>query len=315
MVGGAGLLLGLQCATRQLSLIMECWCHWPCYGLHRKSGSLRWSIAYLFGVLLCLGRTRWKSPWVTWGPSLVVLSHTRALWLLSRLRRWWGGSRGGDAGHESGSSSTSYEGSSSCESSHSDVRSIEPPVGSMVPVDTAFNIGTEEPPPGPSKGGGGGGAGQRKRKRRAPPPTPRQRLGRRRVRDLGVSSDPEGGGQAGPQVGVEAVSSGIPPTQRCVLRLAPRNLRLRRHHCLYDVPLALRGRATVRSSKPRAFQRNSKDARSDPDPLHSPLSGSSSSAHQRPASPLPFPPSLGLPTRPPPSEPPLPPPTPCRLGL
>ena len=77
--GGVGLLLGLPCAARQLSLIMECWRRWPCHALDRKSGGLRWSIAYLFGVLLCLGRTRWKSPWVTWGLSLVLLSHTLAV--------------------------------------------------------------------------------------------------------------------------------------------------------------------------------------------------------------------------------------------
>ena len=58
--------------------------------LGSRSGSLRWPIACLFGVLLCLWQTWWKRYLVTRGVSLVLLSHTRALLLLSRLRRWWG---------------------------------------------------------------------------------------------------------------------------------------------------------------------------------------------------------------------------------
>ena len=119
-----------------------------------------------------------------------------------------GGSQGGSHGHESDSSSTSSEGSSSCESSDLHVRIIEPPVGRGVPVDPAFGIGTEERPAGPSQGWGGG---RRKRKRQAPPPTTRDRPGRRRVRALGVPSDPEGGG-----VGWPAGGSG-----GCLLRSPP----------------------------------------------------------------------------------------------
>ena len=101
-----------------------------------------------------------------------------------------GCSHGGAPGHELDSSSTSSEGSSSCESSDSDVRIIEPPVRRGVPADPAFRIGTKERPAGPSQDGG---AGRRKRKRQAPPPTTRERPGRCRVRALGVPSDPEGG--------------------------------------------------------------------------------------------------------------------------
>ena len=223
-----------------------------------------------------------------------------------------GGGSNGAPGHESDSSSTSSEGSSSCESSDSDVRIIEPPVGKGVTAGPAFRIGTEERPARSSQGGG---AGRRKRKRQAPPPTTRERPGRCRVRALGVPSDPErggGGGQAGPQVGVEVVCSGIPPTpQRCVLRPRSAQVALGAAPCLNNVPLAMRSRAGVQSSRPRACQRNSKDARGSPDPLLSPLSCSSSSAHRNPDSPLPFPPSPGLPSRPPP-EPPPPSPLPPR---
>ena len=188
--GGARLLPGLPCATRQLSFIMECWRRWPCHALDRKSGSLRWSIAYLFGILLCLGRTRWKSPWVTWGPSLVLLSHTLALWLLSRLRRWWGAATAAllamnwtvllqaPRAPAPASHPTRMLGSSSHR------------LGGGVPADPAFRIGTQEQLAGSSQDGG---AGRRKRKRQAPPPTTRERPGRCRVRALGVPSDREGG--------------------------------------------------------------------------------------------------------------------------
>ena len=66
-----------------------------------------------------------------------------------------GGGHGGSPGHESDSFSTSSEGSSSCESSDSDVRIIEPPVGREVPTDLAFSIGAEERPTGPNQGGAG----------------------------------------------------------------------------------------------------------------------------------------------------------------
>ena len=51
----------------------------------------------------------------------------------------------------------------------------------------------------------------------------------------------------------------------------PRKLRLGRDHRLNDVPLAMRGRAAVRSGRPRAFQQSFKDARGSPDPLSSPF--------------------------------------------
>ena len=127
-----------------------------------------------------------------------------------------GSGGGGARGHESDNSSASSEGSSSCVSSDCDARIIECPVGKGVTAGPTLRIGTEERPVGSSQGGG---AWRRKRKRQAPPPTTRGRPGRRRVRAVGVPSDPEGGGQAGSQVEVEAVCSGIPPTpQRCVLR-------------------------------------------------------------------------------------------------
>ena len=94
---------------------------------------------------------------------------------------------------------------------------------------------------------------------------------------------------------------------------APHKLRLGRDHCLNGVPLAMRSRTRVRSSMPRAFQRNSKDARGNPDPLLSPLSCSSSSAHRNPDSPLPFPPFSGTALQAPPGTPPRP--HPCHLGL
>ena len=89
------------------------------------------------------------------------------------------GGGGGARGHESDSSSTRSEASSSCESSDSDVRIIEPPVGKGVTAGPAFRISTEERPAGSSHSGG---AGRRKRKRQAAPPTTRERPGRRRVR-------------------------------------------------------------------------------------------------------------------------------------
>ena len=205
--GGVELLPDLPCATRQLSWIMECWRRWPCHALDRRSGSLRWSIAYLFGVLLCLGRTMWKSPWVTWGPSLVLLSHVLALWLLSRLRRWWGAAA---VALLAMNRTLLLQAPRAPTPASHPTRIIEPRVGKGVIADPAFRIGAEERLAG---SGQGGGVGRRKGKPQAPPPTTRERPGRRRVRPVGVPSDPEGGGgQVGPQVGVEAICFGIPPT-------------------------------------------------------------------------------------------------------
>ena len=61
-----------------------------------------------------------------------------------------GGDDGAAPGHESDSSSTSSEGSSSCESSDSDVRIIEPPVGTGVTAGLAIKVGAEEQPLGSS---------------------------------------------------------------------------------------------------------------------------------------------------------------------
>ena len=124
-----------------------------------------------------------------------------------------GGDHGAPLGHQLDISSSSSESSSSCELSDSDVRIIEPPFGKGPPTDPAFRIGAEEQPAAQGNRGGGG-AGRRKHKRQVPPPTVRDRPHRRRVRALGVPSGPKGGGggQACPQVGVEAVPPGIPPT-------------------------------------------------------------------------------------------------------
>ena len=304
--GGAGLLLGLPCATRQLSLIMECWRRWPCHALDRKSGSLRWSIAYLFGVLLCLGRTRWKSPWVTWGPSLVLLSHTLALWLLSRLQRRWGAATAAllamnwtvllqaPRAPAPASFPTRMSGSSSHRSGGGFQRTQ--PSGSAPRSDQR----------GRARVGGHGGANASDRHPRQPPGKDLAGV------ELGLWASLvilKGGGRLARRWEWRLSPPESPPHPSAVfLGPAPRKLRLGQDHRLNDVPLAMRGRARVRSSRPRAFQRNSKDARGSPDPLLSPLSCSSSSAHRHLDSSLPFPPSPRLPCRPPPppGTPPLP---------
>ena len=102
-----------------------------------------------------------------------------------------------------------------------------------------------------------------------------------------------------------------PHRSAVILGAAPRKLRLGRDQRLNNVLLAMRSRATAQSSTPWAFQRNSKDARGSLDPLLFPHSCSPASAHQNPTSPLPFPPSPGLSSRPP-LEPPPPLPLPPR---
>ena len=162
---------GLPCATQQFSLIMESWGHWPCRGLGRKLESLNWSTAYLYGVLLCLGRMRWMKPWVTWGASLVLLAQHLGAVAVELFATVVGRSDGGAPGHESDSSSTSSEGSSSCESSDSDVRIIEPPVGAGVPAGPAFRVETDGQPVGRNQAGGGGG-GTAKAQTASPPVHP-----------------------------------------------------------------------------------------------------------------------------------------------
>ena len=76
-----------------------------------------------------------------------------------------GSSDGGAPGHESDISSTSSEGSTSCESSDSDVRIIGPLVGAGVPASPAFRVKTEGQSAGRNRGGR---AGRRKRKQQAP---------------------------------------------------------------------------------------------------------------------------------------------------
>ena len=212
-----------------------------------------------------------------------------------------GGDHGGPPGHESDSSSASSESSSSCESSDSDVKITEPPVGRGAPTDAAFRIGAEERSAWP---GHGGGVGRRKRKRHVPPPTAQDRPNRRRVRPLGIPSSHEGGGGGRLARTWEwRLSPRESPPHPSAVYLGPtlRKLRLGRDHRLNDVPFAMRGRAKARSSRPRAVQQNSRAASGSPNSSSFPFSRFSSSARRLLGSLLTHPPPR------PPQDPPPPP--------
>ena len=202
-----------------------------------------------------------------------------------------GGDHGGPPGHESESSSTSSESSSSCESSDSDVRIIKPPVGKRPPTDPAFRIGAEERPAAPGHGGGGGQGDAS-----VSGMYPHQQYGTRQTdAEFGVRASPvvlKGGGAGWPAGGSGRCPPGSPPPHPSAVYLgpAPRKLRLGRDHRLIDVPLAMRGRAKARSSRPRAFQQSSGGASATPNSSSSPFSCFSSCASRQLGSLLPRPP-------------------------
>ena len=208
-----------------------------------------------FGVLLCSGRTQWKSPWATWGLSFVPFSHTLALWLLSRLRQWWGGNDGGRVGHEWDSSCTTSAGSSSCESSDSDVRIIEPPVRRGAPTDPAFKTGPRSDRQAEPQGGGGACAASASDGHPHPHPATGQTGA-----GFGLRASPVvlkgGGGRLARRWECKLSPLESPPHPSAVfLGPAPRKLRLGRDHRLKELPLAMRGRAMVRSVGNKPFSR------------------------------------------------------------
>ena len=156
----------------------------------------------------------------------------------------------------------------------------------------------------------GGAQGRRKRKRPVPPTTVRGEPAKLRVRALAVPIGHEGGGSSLARRWECRLSPPeSPPHPNAVFfGPAPRKLRLVRDHRLNEVPLAMRGRAEVRSSRQRAFRQNFRGASVSPD-SSPPFSFSSSSAGRQLGS---------LPPRPSPDPPRNPPPHPhpraCMCG-
>ena len=60
--GGAGLLLGLPCAMRQLSLIMECWRRWPCHDWIGSRGASGGQLPITLGFCYVWGRRGRRVP-------------------------------------------------------------------------------------------------------------------------------------------------------------------------------------------------------------------------------------------------------------
>ena len=246
--GAVGLLLGLPCATRQLSLIMECWHHWPCHALVRKSESLKWSTAMWSSAMF--GADAVDETLVYVGAILGLARQYSGAVAVEPPATAVGSGDGGNPGHESvllqaprGPAPVSHPTHMSGSSTHRSGRGFPQAQPSRSKPRGIQWGGT----------GGGGGGGTAKAQMGSPPRPPSER----RIVDveLGLWASPvilKGGGCRLARRWEWRVSApGSPLHPNAVfLGPSPRKLRWGRDHCLNDLPLEMRGRARVPSRKP-----------------------------------------------------------------